>query len=166
MAEALLINRNDLAKFTSLNGNVDTDKFVQYIKIAQDIHLQEILGTKLLNRIKSDIDGNNLQDPYLSLVTNYIKQVLIHYAMVEYLPFSAYTIANKGVYKHGAENSESVSKNEVDYLVEKERKTAESYRQRLIDYIIYHSSDFPEYFQNRNEDVFPSNDNYFTGWVI
>jgi hypothetical protein len=39
MAEALLISRNDLVKFTALNGNVDTDKFIQFIKIAQDIHL-------------------------------------------------------------------------------------------------------------------------------
>ena len=36
MAEALLITRKDVVKFTAMNGNVDTDKFIQYIKIAQD----------------------------------------------------------------------------------------------------------------------------------
>ena len=39
MAEALLITRNDIVRFTALNGNVDTDKFIQFIKIAQDIHI-------------------------------------------------------------------------------------------------------------------------------
>ena len=34
MAEALIITRDDVVKFTSLNGNVDPDKFIQYIKIA------------------------------------------------------------------------------------------------------------------------------------
>ena len=34
MAEALLVTRQDIVKFTSLNGNVDTDNFIQYIKIA------------------------------------------------------------------------------------------------------------------------------------
>jgi len=52
MAEALLITRDDLVRFTSVNGNVDTDKFIQYIKIAQDIHIQNYLGTELLNKIK------------------------------------------------------------------------------------------------------------------
>ena len=49
MAEALLITRDDLVRFTSVNGNVDTDKFIQYIKIAQDIHIQNYLGTELLS---------------------------------------------------------------------------------------------------------------------
>jgi uncharacterized protein YueI len=40
MAEALIITRDDVVKFTSLNGNVDPDKFIQYIKIAQDIHVK------------------------------------------------------------------------------------------------------------------------------
>jgi hypothetical protein len=166
MAEALLINRNDLVKFTSLNGNVDTDKFVQYIKIAQDIHLQNIIGTRLLNKIKSDIENATLAGDYLTLVTDYIKPVLIHWAMVEYLPWAAYTVANKGVYKHGAENSESVDKNEVDFLVEKERQTAQNYTERLNDYICYNQNLFPEYNENSNGDVSPDSDNYFIGWVL
>jgi hypothetical protein len=166
MAEALLINRNDLVKFTSLNGNADTDKFVQYIKIAQDIHLQNILGTRLLNRIKSDIEDGTLSGNYLTLVTEYIKPVLIHWAMVEYLPWAAYTVANKGVFKHGAENSESVDKNEVDFLVEKERQTAQNYTERLNDYICYNQNLFPEYNENSNADVSPDSDNYFIGWVL
>ena len=44
MAEALFITRDDIVKFTALNGNVDTDKFIQFIKIAQDIHIQNYLS--------------------------------------------------------------------------------------------------------------------------
>ena len=32
MATALLITRDDLVRFTAVNGNVDTDKFIQRIK--------------------------------------------------------------------------------------------------------------------------------------
>ena len=35
MAQALLVSRKDIVKFTAMNGSVDTDKFIQYIKIAQ-----------------------------------------------------------------------------------------------------------------------------------
>lgn len=166
MAEALLINRSDLTKKTSLNGNVDTDKFIPYIKIAQDTHIQNILGTKLLNKLKDDIVAGTLSGDYLALVTDYIKPMLIHWAMVEYLPWAAYTVANKGVYKHGAENSESVDKNEVDFLVEKQRSIAQHYTERFQDYMCFNQNDFPEWNQNTNGDIFPSDNEMFGGWVL
>jgi hypothetical protein len=52
MATALLITRDDLVRFTAVNGNVDTDKFIQFIKIAQDIHIQNYLGTNCFKRFK------------------------------------------------------------------------------------------------------------------
>ena len=36
MATALFINRTDLVKNSIIDGNVDTNKFIQFIKIAQD----------------------------------------------------------------------------------------------------------------------------------
>lgn len=167
MAEVLLITRNDLVKYTPVNGNVDTDKFIQFIKIAQDIHIQNYLGTALLEKIKTDIAGNDLTDPYLSLVEDHVKWMLIYWAMVEYLPFSAYSIANKGVYKHSAENSENVSKIEVDFLIEKQRDLAQHYTQRFIDYICANNADFPEYNQaTNNGEMNPSTDNFLGGWII
>jgi hypothetical protein len=166
MAEALLISRNDIVKFTALNGNIDTDKFIQWIKVAQDIHIQNYTGTDLLEKIKLDIVNNTLTGNYLTLTNLYLKPMLIHYAMVEYLPFSAYTIANKGVFKHTSENATSVEKNEVDFLVEKERMIAQNYTERFITYINFNNSLFPEYSTNSNADVFPSTQNNFTGWYI
>ena len=92
--------------------------------------------------------------------------MVIHWAMVEYLPFAAYTIANKGVYKHGSENGETIDKSEVDYLVEKQRDIAEHYTQRFIDYMCFNSATYPEYNTNSNGDVNPSKDNFFSGWVL
>lgn len=167
MAEAILITRKDVVKFTAMNGNVDTDKFIQYIKIAQDVHVQNYLGTDLLESIQDKIIAGTLTGDYLSLVTDYVKPLLCHWAMVEYLPFAAYTIANKGVYKHSSENAENVSKEEVDFLVEKERTTAQYYTDRFIDYMSFNaSSKFPEYYSNNNEDIFPDKDANFSGWVL
>ena len=166
MAEALLITRDDLVRFTSVNGNVDTDKFIQYIKIAQDIHIQNYLGTELLNKIKADIIATTLSGDYETLVNTYIKPMLIHWAMVEYLPFAAYTIANKGVYKHSSENAENVAKDEVDFLLEKERKIAQHYTQRFIDYMSFNQQLFPEYNNNSNGDMYPDTNNNFIGWVL
>jgi hypothetical protein len=166
MAQALLITDSDLVKFTATNGNVDVDKFVQFIKIAQDIHIQNYLGTKLLEKIEADIIAGTLSGNYLNLVNTYIKPMLIHWAMFEYLPFAAYTIANKGVYKHGSENATNAEKNEIDFLAEKERSIAQHYTERFINYMCFNNYLFPEYNTNSNDDMYPDRMNNYTSWYI
>jgi hypothetical protein len=166
MAEVLLITRDDVVKFTAMNGNVDTDNFIQWIKVAQDIHIQNFLGTRLLDKIKTDIENDDLTGDYLSLTTTYIKPMLIHWAMVEYLPFAAYTIANKGVYKHNSENATNVEKNEIDFLIEKERSIAQHYTERFIDYMSFNMNLFPEYNLNSNGDMYPDTNNNYFCWFI
>ena len=241
--EALLITRQDLVKFTATNGNVDTDNFIQWIKVAQDIHIQNYLGTKLLDKLKTDIltnTGNvtaasvvnggsgysggyhnttggsgsgcvinitgtsggailhftilnagtgykvgdiltvsapgtgatievtadNITTNYRILLNTYVKPCLIHWAMVEYLPFAAYTIANKGIFKHNSENAMNIDKAELDLLIDKERHIAQHYTQRMIDYLCFNNNLFPEYNQNNNGDIYPDTNNYNIGWVL
>jgi len=132
MAEALLITRNDLVRLTALNGNVDTDKFIQFIKIAQDIHIEHYLGTQLIEKIKTLILNGDINEvafeDYKDLLEIYVKPMVIYWAMVEYLPNAAYTIANKGVYKHSSENAENVEKTEVDFLINKYSNIAKEYK--------------------------------------
>lgn len=166
MAQALFVSRDEIVKFTALNGNIDTDSFIQWVKVAQDIHIQNYLGTKLFKKINDDIVAGTLAGNYLSLTNVYVKPMLVHWAMVEFLPFAAYTIANKGVYKHNSENSDTVSKEEVDFLVEKERSIAENYTRRFIDYMSFNNSLFPEYNTNSNADVYPDKQSDFAGWQL
>jgi hypothetical protein len=166
MAEALLITRDDLVRFTATNGNMDTDTFIQWIKVAQDIHIQQYTGTQLLDKIKTDIVNNTLANPYLDLVETYLKPMLIHWAMVEFLPFQAYTIANKGIFKHSSETATNVDKNEVDFLIEKQRYLAQNYTERFIQYMAFSGNTFPEYYTNSNSDIYPNSDSNYMGWVI
>ena len=166
MAKALFISRTDLVKNSILDGNIDTDKFIQFIKIAQEIHIQNYLGSKLYDRIESDILNDTLNGDYLELVKNYIQPMLIHYAMVDYLPFAAYQVKNGGVFKHISENAESVNKNEVDFLVQKERDFAEYYTRRFVDYICFNNTKFPEYNDNITPDVYPDKNVGGSNWVL
>ena len=167
MATALFIKREDLVKNTAISGSVDTDKFIHFIKLAQEIHVRNYLGTDLYNKISADIVAGSLAGDYLSLVNDYIQDMLIHYAMSEYLPFAAYTISNGGVFKHESENSQTVEKNEIDTLIAKERDYAEYYTNRFIDYMTYNApSKFPEYYSNQNEEIYPDKDSNFAGWVL
>ena len=73
MATALFIKRDDLVKNTALSGNVDTDKFIQFIKLAQEIHVRNYLGSDLYDKISTDIlgtGGATLAGDYLALVND------------------------------------------------------------------------------------------------
>jgi hypothetical protein len=170
MAEVLFITRDDIVRYTALNGNVDTDKFIQFIKIAQDVQIENYLGTKLVEKLKQLIEDNEVNDAgnedYKFLLEGHVKWMLIYWAMYEYMPNAAYTIANKGVYKHSSENAENVEKNEVDYLREYYKTLADRYTSRFLDYIINNSALFPEYDANEPGDVYPNDNINYGGWIL
>ena len=51
MATVLFINRTDLIRNSIIDGNVDSDKYIQFIKLAQEIHIQNYLGTKMYDAL-------------------------------------------------------------------------------------------------------------------
>ena len=169
-ATALFINRTDLVRNSIIDGNVDVDKYIMFIKLAQEIHVQQYMGTELYNEIGGMISDGTIDDAgnakFKTLLNTYIAPLLIWFAQVDYIPFAAYQIRNGGVFKHTTETSETVSKNEVDYLVEKAREKAEWYTRRFISYMNFNQSDFPNYTSNSNDDITPSSDAVFNGWVL
>ena len=168
MAKGLMISRADIVKNTHISGSVDIDKYIQFILIAQEITIQQLLGTDLYEKIQTDIENSTLSGNYLTLVTEYVKPVLIHAGFLNYLPFAAYTIGNQGIFKKSAENAENVDKSEVDYLVEKERDIMQFYIDRLIEHLTFEaSSKYPEYNTNTNDAIHPLQGGInYEGWIL
>ena len=169
MATILFIDRTDLVRNSILDGNVDTDKFIFFIKTAQEIHIQNYLGTKMYEgltaAIKAGIDLA-VNARWKLLLDDYVVPMHIWFTQVDYLPFASYQLRNGGMYKHRSENAETVSKEEVDYLVEKARTNAEWYSRRFIDFMSFNQTLYPEYTSNNNDDIYPSYDATFNGWVL
>ena len=171
MAKALFITTEDIKRYSVLSGNVDPDKFIYMVEISQDTEVQNYLGTKLLEKLQDLILAGTIGLPanaaYKTLLETYVKPMTIYWALVCYMPFAAYTVANGGVYKHTSESSETVSKDEVDYLVEKYRDIAQFYTNNFTSYMIYNQSLFPEYNSNSEDDIYPDTSNAdFGGWVL
>ena len=76
MATALFISRTDLVRNSIIDGSVDYDKIVQFLKLSQQIDIQNLLGTDLYNRISTDIENSTLSGDYLALVSDYIQPTL------------------------------------------------------------------------------------------
>jgi len=164
MAKALLITTTDIKRFTIVDGNVNNDKFVQFISIAQDIHIQNILGTDLLEKLQADITADTLSGDYLAL-NNLVKPCLIFFAFYEYLHWAGYTLKNTGLFRHTAEAAVVVDPDEVEGLVNKAKNYAESYTIRLKDYLCEKgSATFPELDTNDNEDMDPDLEDHYTAW--
>ena len=169
MATTLFITQSDLKNNSIVDGSVDPDKFIQFVKIAQEIHIQNFLGTRLYERLINYIETtNNPQDtdPEKILLDEHVKNMTIFWSLVEYTPFASYHITNKAVLKHSSETAENVSKSDVDFLVKKYRDIAQYYTDRFVDFIIYNQTTYPEYNTNSEDDRYPSRDSYFGGWQI
>jgi hypothetical protein len=166
MAVALFISKEDLIKKTPLSANIDFDKVSHFIRIAQDIHVHQILGSKLYDKLQADILGGTLSGDYENLVEGFIKQTLVQFSFMEYLPFSQYTISNKGVFKSTSENSALPSTQEIDSMRDAARDTADYYAKRLVDHLRHNDNLYPEYNTNTDEDVRPAKDITFGGWHI
>ena len=169
MAAVLFIDRTDLVRNSILDGNVDTDKFVFFIQTAQEIHIQNYLGTKMYNAlINAILAGIDLPENarWKTLLDEYVVSMHIWFTQVDYIPFASYQIRNGGMFKHRSENAETVSKEEVDYLVEKARTNAEWYSRRFIEFMSFNQTLYPEYTSNSNDDIYPPYDATFNGWVL
>jgi len=110
-------------------------------------------------------DAGNVN--YKNLLDDYIKPMLIWYTQATYIPYSMFQVNNGGLFKHTSENSDLPTKEEMEYLVQRTRDTAEFYTKRFLDYICNYSNLFPEYTSSSNEDMYPDRDvNYTGGWFV
>ena len=169
MATVLFINRTDLVRNSIMDGNVDTDKFIQFIKLAQEIHIQNYLGTQMYDGLTAalvagiDLPANAR---WKTLLNDYVVPMLIWFSQVDYIPFASYQIRNGGMYKHRSENSETISLEEMNMMLNKVTETAEFYTRRFVDYMGFYSQLFPEYNQSTNGEMYPDKDVNFHSWVL
>jgi hypothetical protein len=140
MSDVLFIQREDLIRYTLIGGNVDTDKIIPHIKVAQDIHILPILGTKLYEKLQSDISGSTLAGNYSTLLTDFVQPCLIHLAAAEFYQFHAYEVSNAGVFRHQSENATTPSLDELQALITKQTDVGDHYKRRLVDHLEYYPS--------------------------
>jgi len=164
--KALFITLKELKRKSIFDGNLDADKLIQFVEVAQDTQIQTYLGTNLYVRLQTDIIADTLSGNCETLVNDYIKPMLIWYTQAAYIPYAAYQISNGGIYKHNSENATSVDASEIRTLTEHATETAEFYTQRFMDHMNYNSHLYPEFISNQDDGMYPHRDINFTGWVL
>ena len=81
--KALFISVAELKKKSIIDGNVDSEKILQYIEISQEINIQNYFGGKLYKYMQKSIVNGTIGNPenvnYKLLLDDYIKPMLIWY---------------------------------------------------------------------------------------
>ena len=166
----LFISEDTIKKSTTINGNVDAELLLPYIKVAQDIHIHQLLGTDLYDKLASLITAGTMQqavnDDYETLIDKYVQPVLIHYSLYECLPFLSYKIMNKDLVRKISEQSSAASLEDLKYLRNIVLNTAEYYAERLVDWLRNNSDKYPEYNSNSGADLSPNKEAYYSGMNI
>lgn len=158
MANVLLVSENKIKAFTNINKNVDMDVIRAEIGIAQDIHLQTILGTKFYDQLLSKVTatGNTFTADELILVNDYIANFLIQVAYYEMIPNLHLRTMNTGIVKAGAVDGgrDGVDIESMKYLRTIQKQRADFYKMRLQDYLIIGKGQgkFPAYLSQNTQD--------------
>ena len=170
MAYALFINRNDIIKNTPLQGAIDADALLPFCRTAQDKYLKNLLGTVLFGYLQQQILANTvgtLSAYYQDLLDDHIKNTLIWYACVEYIPFSSVQFKSNGAVKQQSEQGIAPTKGEIDYLLNKALNNADYYALRLQNYLIAYSQFIPQYNQSvgNQTQIYPDQTNQYFGGI-
>ena len=169
MKTTLFTDRNTLITRSALGGSVDPDRIMPHMYTAQLKHVRPLLGTVLYKKLQDDIESGSVANQYKILLEDYVTDLLIHYTLVEYLPFSLYHMGQGGTLSFQVENTLVPNKKDIDFILQKSLQTAQFFSERLVDYLIANSTEYPEYLDTtgKSDMIYPDKGNqYGMGWVL
>ena len=167
MENTLLISEAKLKRFTDINNALDPDLLSSIIRESQIIHITRLLGTPLYDKILSLVDNNTLTGNYQTLVNDYVQDSLLYWAYYESLESIYLRPRNAGLVKPtGGENNIDADIALYDKKRQSVKNKAEYFSERLVDYLCFNNSLYPEYNQAVNDDIFPDQGVQFKSPII
>jgi hypothetical protein len=170
IATPLFISRNDIIKNSPLQGAIDADAILPFVRTAQIKYIKDLLGTVLYDFIGAQIlagTTDTLSVYYQDLINEHIKNTLIWYSCVEYIPFSSVSFKSNGAVKHLSDQSVAPSKTDIDFLTGKCQSNADYFATRMQNYLIAYSVQIPQYLQTVGNAtmIFPNMGNAYFGGI-
>lgn len=142
---ALLVSEEKLKAFTSINQNVSPADLIPSILQAQDIVLQNYIGATYYIQLKNEVVTGTVSPDNQFLLDNYIGNAMCNWGLFYALPFLKYKIFNKSVVSPTSESSESITLEELKFLMEQVRSAGETYIKRMIEWMVLHPGAYQAY---------------------
>ena len=159
MTTTFILSEAKLRQFTDINDSLDSALVKNAIREAQDIHLQRIIGTKLYDKILSEVDADTLSGAYKTLVDDYLQDFLLYAAYYETLEAVFIRPRNNGLLTPtGGENSIEVDRTLFNQKRQSVENKMEFYADKLSSYLSEEQSSFPEL--NTNNKAYEQSPDY------
>lgn len=171
MKTVYLISTQNLKDSSIINNNVDDSLLHNAIWEAQNIELQQILGSKLYKYIINAVEDGSISSSsnaeYKSLLDEYCTKVVIYAAMLRAIPYIHYKVMNKGVQTQNSDNSSTTSISEMEFIMDKIKNDLEFFSTRLSTYLLANREKFPEYsFVKTIDEIAPTPQQYRSAMVM
>lgn len=142
----LLISLDKIRQMSDIDSNISDDMLQRTLIEVQDMMLRPVIGRPLLNTVYTAVGAGNVSDLHKDLIENRLQKLIcagIEYRIIFKLNFQ---LLNKGVTKQKGKNDETLSKEEITRLQKEKLEKFNFYATDLRKYLLYHSTEFPEYF--------------------
>ena len=166
MSYTLLISENRLKRLTAVHANLEPDELTPFVIQAQDIYIQELLGTKFYNNLKTRVISGTTSNAEKTLLNDYIAPTLANYAVYLALPSFNYKMKNKAVLNPSAEEAQNTDLQQLKYLRESVKNTADFYRERTREYLLDFEEDYPDYINYGIDGMAPNKLNAYSSGIV
>lgn len=131
----LLISEDFVKSNSTLDDNISSKYLLAAIVAAQDIELQSILGTSLLESLQKKVFENtiNLKDNelYKTLLDGYIQPFLLYQVLSEIVIPISYKMSNFGVMQSSDDKDYAVDNKQINLVKTYYADKANVYKDRL-----------------------------------
>jgi len=158
----LFVSPDYVKQATPMGRTVDDDVLAPAILNAQERHILPTLGTDLYNRVKKDIENDQLAGTYATLNNDYIIPCLVQYAFSEVIPHLRSVVAHNSVTTASGEQASPASESDVRQLIHRADSLGAFHKERMMDWLCSRT-DLPEYTSNVYPDLNPTRRNYSQG---
>ena len=155
--KAFFITDTYLKENSPMSGNVDINELYPYAKTAEDIYIQDAIGTSLYDDLKAKIIANTLSANEIILCKK-IREAVLWYTVYDALPFLAIKLRNIGVVKQTGEGHESATREDISYLRKECKNKGDFFLERLQKYLCEFGDLFSEYDNGVDDDLDPNTD--------
>jgi hypothetical protein len=133
--DVLLISEDYVKSESMLDSNVSGKYLLSAIKLSQDVELQSILGTSLLETIQKKVFDNTISlsenKLYKSLLDDYIHPFLLYQILSEITMLTAYKVSNFGVMQSSDDKDYAVDNKQINQVKAYYTNKANVYKERL-----------------------------------
>lgn len=148
MSKVLLTSEDYIKTNSNLNDNVWGDYLLPAIRSAQEIGLQQILGSCLYNTLVGMVDDGSIVETenvaYKTLLDDYIQDYMMYQVITDLIPIIGVKLANIGVVISNDEHVQNLTEAERNNLKQYYQYKADWYCRRLQEFLLQNKEAFAE----------------------